>query len=763
MLCTFKKLIYPKNLEANSNGFMIGIYSVHEKLLDGNGTNLSDIKVVGYYLPIIDSIKVKMTGHWSKNDKHGIQFEMESYQEVIQTDRQGIVIYLSSGLIKGIGKKTAEKIYDKFGDQTLDILDNYPEKLKNISGITDKKLKKICESYLASRGARDVVTFLAPHGVTPNRAVKIYREFGIDTIKILRENPYRLIEMAGIGFATADKIAVELGISPTSDFRIDAGLLHTLKEAETCGHLCMEKTHFVKECVKLLNKESIEYPKYDEQSNICYAPENRDIKIDFKMVGDRAFAMLKNNQIEVYGNYVYRLPAARAEKSVAFGVNNFLSYDPIKNIKDIDDEINLEEKKINIKLAYEQRQAVKTGLSSRICIITGGPGTGKTLIQRVLLSIFKKLNPGAKIVCCAPTGKAARRMEQCTEFPSATIHKTLGLMASDDEEFDDPETLDADLVLVDEFSMVDAYLARYLFDSISIGAQLVLVGDSDQLPSVGPGAVLSELIACGRIPVVKLDKVFRQNEGSRIAVNAKLIRHNNLSLEYGDDFQFIDSQNYIESADIIEKLFQSEVKNLGLDNVALLTPFRSKTETGVNALNDRLREKINPAAPNKPEAVRGRRLFRLGDKVMQIKNHDEVNNGDMGYITDISRQNGDVCITVDYGDGRIAEYEDTELDMLELAYACTVHKSQGSEYASVIISIQNGHHIMLKRPLIYTAITRAKQRVTIVGDRKALCIAIKTVDTEKRGTMLAARINDFYADNNSHNENNNYAAAAANN
>jgi exodeoxyribonuclease V alpha subunit len=295
-------------------------------------------------------------------------------------------------------------------------------------------------------------------------------------------------------------------------------------------------------------------------------------------------------------------------------------------------------------------------------------------------------------------------MEQCTGFPSATIHKTLGLIAGDNEEWNESEMLEADLVLIDESSMIDIYLARYLFDSISGGAQIVLVGDAEQLPSVGPGAVLSELITCGRIPVVKLDKVFRQNEGSRIAVNAKLIRHNNLSLEYGDDFEFIESQNYVDSADIIERLFQSEVKSRGIDNVALLTPFRTKTETGVNALNERLREKINPAAPDKPEAVRIRRVFRLGDKVMQIKNKGDVNNGDVGYITDISKQNGDVCITVDYGDGRTAEYEDTELDMLELAYACTVHKSQGSEYSSVIISIQNGHYIMLKRPLIYTAI-----------------------------------------------------------
>jgi exodeoxyribonuclease V alpha subunit len=740
LLCSFKRLIYPKNPDANPSGYMIGIYTVHEKLLDGKGNKIPEVKVVGYYLPVTDGIRFKMNGRWTKNDKHGTQFKMDSYQEVIQPDRTGIIAYLSSGHIKGIGPKTAIKIYEKFGDQTLDILDNHPEELENIPGISENKLKRICDSYLASRGARDIVAFFAPHGVTPNRAVKILRKFGKNTMQLIRENPYRLSDMDGIGFMTADKIAVSMGVLPDSDSRIDAGMLHTIKEAESCGHLCMEKTHFVNECVKLLNTDGV----------------------DYRRVAERAFIMLKNNELAVYGNYVYRTSTAQAEKSVADNINNLLSFGPIRHKSDLDAEINKEERKLSLKLASEQRQAVKTCLTSRLCVITGGPGTGKTLIQKVLLSIYKKLNPDANIVCCAPTGKAARRMEQCTGLPSATIHKTLGLMAGDDEAWGEPEPLEADFVLIDEFSMVDIHIAKYLLECISCGTQVAIIGDSDQLPSVGPGAVLSELVSCGRIPVVKLDKVFRQNEGSRIAVNAKLIRHNNLSLEYGSDFQFIESNNYDDSADIIEKLFQTEVNIAGIDNVALLTPFRTKTETGVNALNGRLREKINPAAEDKPEAARGKRLFRLGDKVMQIKNRGEVNNGDVGYVIDISRQGGDVCVTVDYGDGRISEYEDSDLDMLELAYACTVHKSQGSEYATVIISIQNGHYIMLKRPLIYTAITRAKQKVIIVGERKALCIAINTVDTEKRCTMLASRINDFYTDGNPQAETNKYAAAAAN-
>jgi exodeoxyribonuclease V alpha subunit len=270
--------------------------------------------------------------------------------------------------------------------------------------------------------------------------------------------------------------------------------------------------------------------------------------------------------------------------------------------------------------------------------------------------------------------------------------------------------------------------------------QIVLIGDADQLPSVGPGAVLSELIACGQIPVTRLDKVFRQDDGSLIAANAKLIRHNDANLDSGDDFAMYESSEFGQSANIIEKLYLSEASRIGVDNVALLTPYRKKTETGVNALNDRLREKLNPMSPGKPQISSGRRVFRLGDKVMQIKNKGDINNGDIGYIASIEDHDGDMVVRVDFGDGRIAEYEHHELDLLELAYACTVHKSQGSEYQSVIVNIQTAHYIMLKRPLIYTAITRAKQRVAIVGERKALRIAIHKTDAEKRGTMLADRI-----------------------
>ena len=334
-------------------------------------------------------------------------------------------------------------------------------------------------------------------------------------------------------------------------------------------------------------------------------------------------------------------------------------------------------------------------------------------------------------------------MEQATGVVASTVHKALGLMADEDGDYDAPDALTADLIVVDEVSMLDIYLAEYLFKAAKYGAQMVLIGDADQLPSVGPGAVLSEMIASGCIPVVRLDKVFRQNAGSRIAANAKLIRHGNVGLEYGSDFRFINSPRLADSAELIVDLYLQETEKYGVDNVALLTPYRQKTETGVNALNERLREKVNPPDAQKAEVVFGNRKFRCGDKVMQIKNHDDVNNGDIGYIRKIIRTGDETTVHVDFGDGRVKEYDSSELEMLNLGYASTIHKSQGSEYQSVIINLQCAHSIMLTRPLVYTAITRGKERVAIVGEKKALCISIRKTDTEKRGTCLAKRLQEL--------------------
>lgn len=722
MLCQFEKLIYPSNIAAvGINSYMIALYRPCEKILDTSGNRVTQVKAVGYCLPTADNLRYEIRGHWSKNPKHGVQYEVESYEEVIVPSKEGIIAYLSSGQIKGIGPKMAERIFDAFGLNTLNVLDHEPEKLLTISGISKTKLKKICDSYLANRGARDVVAFLAPHGITPNRAVQLYREYGNETMEIVKNHPYRLCEIAGIGFRSADQIAMNMGFAKVSAERVDEGLMFTLTEAEGKGHLCMEKKDFVKTAMKILD-----------------TPE---LTID--MVANRAARLVSAGRLSCYKGYVYRARTAETEQQLAERIHVVQRSSPYARFSSLDQEINREEQKLGIRLDPEQRTAITTALQSPISVITGGPGTGKTSIQKAILDIYRRQNPGGRIACCAPTGRAARRMEQSTGHPASTVHKALGLIAGDDGQYGEPESFDADLVLIDEVSMLDIYLAKHVLRSVPKGCQLVLIGDADQLPSVGPGAVLSEIIKSDVIPVVRLDRVHRQNAGSRIATNAKLIRHGNLSLEYGTDFQFLDSSSIAESAEKIEKLYLQEIAKYGVDNVALLSPYRQKTETGVAALNERIRKDVNPQDPTKGEITLGKKTFRTGDKVMQIKNHEDVNNGDIGYITDISGIGNDAVVCIDFGDGRNVEYDASELNMLDLGYASTIHKSQGSEYQSVIINLQCAHSIMLVRPLIYTAITRAKKQVIIVGERRALCIAIKKQDTEKRGTQLAERLKEL--------------------
>lgn len=722
MLCQFERLLYPKDARvAEMGGYMIALYRPCEKIPDGMGNNMQQVKVVGYCLPIASNLRYDMRGRWNKDSKHGLQFEVETYDEVIEPTRDGIVAYLSSGQIRGIGPKLAERIYATFGNLTLEILDREPKKLLSIHGISEAKLEKICESYLANRAARDVVAFLVPHGITANRAIKLYREYGSKTMEIVKEHPYTLCEMAGVGFFTADKIAKSMGFKELSTDRVDAGILYTLTDAESRGHLCMEKHEFAKACLKLLQT-----PALTEE-----------------MIGNRAQRLVHDRKLMCYQGMVYRFSTGIAEASLAALVASRINDSKLFEYSDLESELAKVENRLRLKLATEQRAAVQTALTHGLTIITGGPGTGKTMIVRAILDIYRRNHPSKEICCCAPTGRAARRMEQSTGFPASTIHKALGLLAGEDGGYGEPQDLEADLVLVDEVSMLDIHLAGHLFGAIRRDAQIVLIGDSDQLPSVGPGAVLSELIASECVPVVRLDKVFRQNSGSRIATNAKLIRHGNLGLEYGDDFKFIDSPDIAESAEKIVELFMEEAGKYGVDNIALLSPYRQKTETGVNALNTLLQAKINPPAQSKREVVFGKKMFRVGDKVMQVKNHEDISNGDIGYIKNIVATEDGVTTYVDFGDGRIKEYESDNLDMLDLGYASTVHKSQGSEYGTVIINLQCAHSVMLTRPLVYTAITRGKNRVIIVGERRALCIAIKRTDVEKRGTCLSERLKEF--------------------
>lgn len=720
MKCKFFRLIYPKSIgDAQSGSYTVALYMPCETVLDAQGNKLSSITVVGYYLPTMERMKVDMTGRWKKDAKYGLQFMMESYEEVIDPGKNGIVSYLSSGLIRGIGKRLAERIYNTFGDNTLAILDNDPNRIQEVPGISGKHSAQLRDSYLEARSARRIITLLAPLDINAGQAIRLQKELGIQAEELLKEHPYEVFERGLLSFDVADRLAERQGIPRTAPERVAAGLLHTLELAEQKGHLCLHKERFVRQAVELL----------------------RTPGLDRMAVANVAFEMLKAERLALYQGHVYRPVMAKAEDGVAQCVREMLQRSSLPYIGDLDDEIDRQQEELGFTLAEEQRRAVKTALASPICIISGGPGTGKTSIQRVFLNIYRKAFPDADITCCAPTGRAARRLEQSTGIPACTVHKALNLTAGETNTLTMPEQLDADLVLVDEVSMLDMAMTWYLFHALPPMCRLVLVGDADQLPSVGPGAVLSEMLRCGRIPMVMLDKVFRQSEGSMIAENARRIRHGDADLQINDDFRFWASADIQQSAEWLERLYMQEVARYGVDNVVLLTPFRTKTETGVRSMNERLRARVNPPNATKPELSLGQRIFRLGDKVMQTKNREEVSNGDIGYIRKIERDEDGFLVEVDFHDGRVVSYEDSEsLSHLDLAYATTIHKSQGGQYDSVLLSIQNLHGRMLKRPLVYTGLTRAMCRAQIVGDWQAVIRAILTTDTERRNTLLAARI-----------------------
>ena len=723
MKCSFSRLLYPKTVEeARDGSYMIALFRPHEKVLDAQGNRLSSIKVVGHYLPTVSSVKVDMAGHWKKDARYGLQFEMESYEELVESSKAGIVSYLSSGMIPGIGKKLAERIYDTFGEQSLEVLDRDPTRIEEVSGISQKKRDQFCDAYMETRSARKLINMLAPFDISAMQAIHLRRQLGLDAQTLLAQFPYMVFERDLIDVETADRLAQANGIPMDAPERLDAGLLCTLKQAESSGHLSMHKERLVQRAVNLLRAPAVTW----------------------KAVAQRAFEMLKDNRLAIYRDHVYRPIIAQAENDVAVQVCEMLHRDKLPYMGDLDDEIDAQQKEMGFTFAQEQRNAIKTSLTSPICIISGGPGTGKTSIQRAILNIYHAAFPNAAVVCCAPTGRAARRMEQSTGFAASTVHKALNLQAGEIHELREPETLKADLVLVDEVSMMDMITTWHLFAALPPGCRLILVGDADQLPSVGPGAVLHELLGCGKLPSVILDKVFRQSEGSIVAENAQRIRHGNERLDLGDDFQFWASADVSQSAQWLERLYMNEIARHGVDNVALLTPFRKKSETGVQSMNAALHDIANPPSPEKAELEIGQRTFRVGDKVMQMKNRDFASNGDIGYIRTIVRDADGFLVEVDFGDDRIVAYEDLEsLRQLELAYATTIHKSQGAEYSSVLISVQNIHGRMLNRALFYTAETRAKIRVIVVGDWEAVVRAINTTDTDRRNTALAERINEL--------------------
>ncbi|HHY13647.1 MAG TPA: ATP-dependent RecD-like DNA helicase [Thermoanaerobacterales bacterium] len=692
--------------------------------------------IVGNFHSLNIGETLKLKGKWVNHTDYGTQFQVESYMMSVPATLNGIERYLSSGLIKGIGPVTAKKIVDIFGLDTLEIIQYNPEKLLKIDGIGDKKLKVIIKAYEEQKDIQDVMIFLQSNGVSPTFAVKIYKQYKEKTIEYIQENPYRLAdEVFGIGFKTADKIAQKLGIDSASMYRIKSGIKYNLSQFSNQGHTYVPYEKLIDQCSEML-----------EVKSEVITEAIRDL-IKEEMV----FPQELNEDGDIG---IYLAPFYHAEKGVSDKIYKLASL-PCKKLDiDFEEEIKSIEEETKVELGAGQKKALKMILDNNVLIITGGPGTGKTTTINSIMKLMDKYN--MKVLLTAPTGRAAKRMTETSGREAKTIHRLLeysflkGEGMSFNKNEDNP--LNADVVVVDEASMVDLILMYNLLKAIKFGTRLILVGDGDQLPSVGAGSVLNDIIESGCVPVVHLDEIFRQAQESMIVLNAHRINKGEFPLLNKDekDFFFVDREDPQEILEIIIQLCSARLPRFNgchpIDDIQVLTPMR-RTLIGVNILNENLQKALNPPSPSKKEKKYGNEIFRVGDKVMQIKNNynKEVFNGDIGKIIDIDEEESEIKIRFPDTDGdRDIIYESYELEELTLSYAVSVHKSQGSEYPVIVMPISTQHYLMLQRNLLYTAITRAKELVVLVGTKKALAIAVKNNKIADRYSYLHKRIiSDF--------------------
>lgn len=688
---------------------------------------------VGYDLALDDTVKMELEGNWVNDSKHGLRFEVEQWKEILPSTPQGIRAYLSSGALKCIGEKTANAIVERFGDRSLEVLEREPERLLEIRGITEERLKEIKTSYAESRVMRELLLLLAPLKVTPNTALKVLEHFGMNGVELLRESLFRLCEVPGFGFRRVDEIVRKSGGDLHDPMRIQGALFYTIQESRgKNGHLYIEIDRLLKDAFKLLN-EDLDQPLKQGQ-------------LEQQLVAMIHLNVVVSNGGNIYLPQVYKQECETALKAVQMA----LELPAPVNLTPIMEQVK---GRLGITLSQRQTEGVEMAFRYNLSIITGGPGTGKSTILLAVVEAFRMLYPDKKIALAAPTGKASRRMAETTGIEDAqTLHSLLKLHG-DDSGPKKKQPLEAGLLIVDETSMVDMWLAHQLFTRLTPGTKVLLVGDADQLESVGAGNVFHELIDSGIIPVTVLDQIFRQAQDSRIAHNAKFINEGSGELYYGPDFNFIPAADQEETAETVCRLYKEEVARVGIQQLQILSPYREKGEASSQNLNESIREEVNPELDGKPEVARGSRKFRLYDRVIQLKNNSKmvlynrqgdiigkgVFNGDVGLVREIRPD----TVIINF-DGRYAKYPLDSLEELELAYAMTIHKAMGSEYDTVIIPLLAAHRVLLTRNLLYTAVTRAKGRVLLVGQKKALFMAISKTRKGKRNTLLAERMRLYH-------------------
>lgn len=693
------------------------------------------VTIVGNFANIQAGQTLQLQGIWREHPKYGSQFQVMQYQETKPATITGIEKYLGSGLIKGVGSVTAKRIVAHFGVETLEIIETQIERLAEVPGIAHKRVKLIQAAWSAQKAIKEVMLFLQGHGVSTTYAVKIYKQYGDESIAKVTQNPYQLAtDVYGIGFVTADAIARNLGIHPNSEFRYRSGILHVLSEAAEEGHCFLPQTELVERVVQRLA-----LPDHR------IAPEDvlaltTDMAIDGELV-------MQGGSGDWQGQFLcYAPPFYGAEQGLADRLRRLLSQPLPVDLPRVERWIDRFTEKTGLQLSEQQRQATVMAASHRVLILTGGPGCGKSFTCRTIVALWKAM--GKTIALASPTGRAAQRLSEMTGQEAKTIHRLLEFDPKNLKFKRDQESpIPASAIVVDEASMLDLFLANSLIKAIASDAQLLLVGDTDQLPSVGPGAILQDLIAAGLIPVIRLTQVFRQAQTSAIVSNAHRINQGQfpkleaVSDTPRSDCLWLGAAEPDQGVQAIQDLVTQLVPQMGFDparDVQVLCPM-TRGEVGTRNLNQVLQQLLNPPAAAKAELTRSGMTLRVGDRIIQKVNdyNREVFNGDLGVVTAIDPEEQEV--TVQFAE-RSVNYDYADLNEIALAFATTIHKSQGSEYPVVILPIYMQHYLMLSRNLIYTGVTRARKLAILVGPQKAIGLAIGQVKDQQRYTLLAHRL-----------------------
>ena len=722
LIGTLEKILY-SNPE---NGFIIGTF------LTENTIRPVTVKGIVYNNVVHETLNLK--GNWENHKIYGRQFSFREFMPVAPKSEEGMIRFLSSEIFKGIGKKTAQRIVNKFGNDTFKIIDSSPELLSKIKGVNRKQQKSLLNSWEEQRGLRDVMTFLRGVGISHGFAQRIYAKHGMNSIPLIKANPYLLTDISGIGFLTADGIAHNLGFDKNSPHRAAAGLLYMLEQQVLNGHTCyplpdlLEKTAPELLIDKTILEESLNQLIEDR---LIYCAEQND----------------ENGERQIF---IARMRYYRAEQRIAENIFRILKSKAYTIFESESSLIEEQERKVGLKLDEAQREAVNAVLKYKVLIVTGGPGTGKTTLVRFILGLMRPKIPS--IALAAPTGRAAKRITETTGSSSSTIHRLLeATNVGFQRNRENP--LDQELIIIDETSMIDTLLMDSFLEAVPSASRLIIVGDVDQLPSVGAGTVLQDFIKSGSIPVVRLNHIFRQAYGSFITVNAHKVRRGELpsvnkSSKQSDLKDQLQDYYFIEESDqekIVEKILLLNTERIPqrfkldpMKEIQVLTPMH-RGITGASQLNRNLQEKINPDA----KGIEHReQWFRVGDKIMQQQNDYEkqVFNGDLGRVVDCDQDSKELYVRFEQSH---IHYKSNELDQLTLAYAITVHKSQGSEYSAVIMPITTHHYMMLQRNLLYTAITRGKQLVVLIGTSAAVRIAVQNQGTLNRYTSLLNQISEW--------------------